>query len=53
MQDLLDPGQYKVVVEELNGGILQKFVEPREAEDHIIRAMWTPAACIFEKRMNT
>ncbi len=52
-QDLLDPGQYKVVPEELYDGVLQKFVEPREAQDHIIRAMWTPVACIFEKRMNT
>ena len=51
-QDLLDPGQYKVVPEELYDGVLQKFVEPREAQDHIIRAIWTPTACIFEKRTN-
>mmetsp|Transcript_37758 Transcript_37758/g.84180 ORF Transcript_37758/g.84180 Transcript_37758/m.84180 type:complete len:994 (+) Transcript_37758:287-3268(+) len=52
VQHLLDPGQYNIRSEELYDGVLQKFVEPRDANDFIIRAIWTPTACVFEKRTN-
>jgi hypothetical protein len=44
------PGQYTVVTESLYDGVLQKFVQPREARDHVIRAIWSPTACVCERR---
>eukprot|EP00200_Dunaliella_tertiolecta_P019128 CAMPEP_0202403126 /NCGR_PEP_ID=MMETSP1128-20130828/4733_1 /ASSEMBLY_ACC=CAM_ASM_000463 /TAXON_ID=3047 /ORGANISM="Dunaliella tertiolecta, Strain CCMP1320" /LENGTH=806 /DNA_ID=CAMNT_0049007321 /DNA_START=271 /DNA_END=2691 /DNA_ORIENTATION=+ len=46
------PGQYTVVLEQIYDGILQKFVAPREAHDSIIRAIWSPTACVCERRTN-
>eukprot|EP00798_Chlamydomonas_sp_ICE-L_P024851 gene24851-10510_t len=51
-QDLIDPSMYKVRVEQLSDGVLQKFVDPREPADHIIRATWSTEAVVYEKRMN-
>ncbi len=51
-QILLDPGPYRLGKEQAHDGILQKFVEPREARDFQIRAIWSPRAAVYEKRTN-
>jgi hypothetical protein len=38
--------------EEIHDGVLQRFVEPREERDSIIRVIWSPTAALFEKRTN-
>ncbi len=43
------PGR-QVTAEQLYDGVLQRFVDPRDANDFIVRAIWTPTSCIFERR---
>ncbi|GAX72723.1 hypothetical protein CEUSTIGMA_g179.t1 [Chlamydomonas eustigma] len=38
--------------EEVHDGVLQRFVEPREERDSLIRVVWSPNAAFFEKRTN-
>lgn len=33
-------------------GILQKFVEPKEDRNNMIRVMWSPKVCLLERRVN-
>ncbi len=51
---LLDPGPYRLknMTEQVHDGVLQRFVNPREPRDFVIRAVWSPAAAIYEKRTN-
>lgn len=37
LQRLVAPGQYTAITESIYDGVLQKFVMPREAYDHVIR----------------
>ncbi len=36
----------------MNDGILQRFVVPKEAKNSVIRCVWTPHFCLFERRTN-
>ncbi|KAG1661032.1 hypothetical protein FOA52_005347 [Chlamydomonas sp. UWO 241] len=49
---LLDPGPYRLVPEQVDTGVLQRFVEPREVRDFVMRASWSPSSCVFERRTN-
>ncbi|GAX72722.1 hypothetical protein CEUSTIGMA_g178.t1 [Chlamydomonas eustigma] len=49
---LLDPGPYRRTREELREGVVQQFVTPRDPRDFILRAIWSPAAVIYEKLTN-
>lgn len=50
---MLDPVTHRLVSEEhVYEGVVQKFLQPRNPNDFIIRAMWTPRSVIFEKCMN-
>eukprot|EP00928_Gymnodinium_smaydae_P044797 TRINITY_DN29903_c0_g3_i1.p1 TRINITY_DN29903_c0_g3~~TRINITY_DN29903_c0_g3_i1.p1 ORF type:complete len:831 (-),score=184.80 TRINITY_DN29903_c0_g3_i1:204-2696(-) len=33
-------------------GILQRFVEPKGDNNHLLRAMWSPKVCLLERRVN-
>lgn len=33
-------------------GILQKFVEPKEDRNNMIRVLWSPKVCLLERRVN-
>lgn len=50
--DLLDPGQHKITSEQLYDGVLQQFVAPRDVNNFIVRAVWSPTATVFERRTN-
>ncbi len=39
LQRLVAPGQYTAITESIYDGVLQKFILPREANDHVIRCV--------------
>jgi len=38
--------------EDCRDGILQKFVEPKEDQNNMIKALWSPKVCMLERRVN-
>mmetsp|Transcript_47542 Transcript_47542/g.152345 ORF Transcript_47542/g.152345 Transcript_47542/m.152345 type:complete len:588 (-) Transcript_47542:122-1885(-) len=36
----------------LSGGVLQKFVDPKGANNTVIRATWSPQVCLLERRVS-
>eukprot|EP00743_Colponemidia_sp_Colp-15_P006598 GILK01007111.1.p1 GENE.GILK01007111.1~~GILK01007111.1.p1 ORF type:complete len:756 (-),score=125.15 GILK01007111.1:128-2395(-) len=38
--------------DKVNNGLLQRFIEPKEAQNSITRIIWSPKVCLFEKRVN-
>ncbi|KAJ9509873.1 hypothetical protein QJQ45_011535 [Haematococcus lacustris] len=50
VEQLTAPSQYSATVEQIYDGLLQKFVPPREAHDAMVRAVWSPSACVCERR---
>ncbi len=33
-------------------GILQKFIEPKGEHNNMIKVIWSPSMCLFERRQN-
>ena len=52
VQGLLESCTYRLGKETAHDGILQRFVEPREPRDFMVRAIWSPRSAIYEKRTN-
>ena len=52
LQGLLESCTYRLGKETAHDGILQRFVEPREPRDFMVRAIWSPRSAIYEKRTN-
>ncbi len=36
----------------MNDGILQRFVVPKEVRNTVVRVLWTPHFCLYERRVN-
>ncbi len=36
----------------VNDGILQRFVAPKDGRNSVIRCVWTPHFCLYERRSN-
>ena len=38
--------------EKVNDGMVQRFVEPKSVQNHMIRCIWSPKICLLERRLN-
>lgn len=51
LQSILVSGPDRISGEQLYDGLLQRFVEPRDQYDSVIRVQWSPTSSTLEKRV--